>query len=122
MKLLKEFDNKEEAKVFASALLHKGIAAHLAGAYSSNYRIVTGTTKVSVWVVLNEQFEDAVKLINDPDYQVQNRLPDAEIEKFNQALEGQLPLLKINDETKNKILTGSILLASLAFILFMVLK
>jgi len=122
MKLLQEFDNQVEGKAFASALLQKGIATHLAGAYSSNYRIATGTTKVGVWIVLDDQFEDAIKLLSNPNHQVQNRLPDTEIEKFKQALEGQLPLLQINNKAKNKILTGIVLLTVVAFALVMVLK
>ncbi|PIE43839.1 MAG: hypothetical protein CSA50_02450 [Gammaproteobacteria bacterium] len=70
IKLLQEFDNKEEAKIFAITLLNKGIAVHLSGAYSSNHRIVAGTVKVGVWVAINEQLEDALHLVKNPDHEV----------------------------------------------------
>ncbi|WP_406829131.1 hypothetical protein [Microbulbifer sp. ARAS458-1] len=71
MKLLKQFESEVDAKTLSERLRHKGILTHVSSLNSfrlSSY--ATGSLKVSVWVVLSSQENDAIALLANKKHKV----------------------------------------------------
>lgn len=62
MKLICEFDNAHEADIAALHYRERGILTHVSNRYSNGLRMITGATTVGFWVVLDQQYQDALVL------------------------------------------------------------
>lgn len=79
MKLITEYDNAHEADVAALHYREKGILTHVSSRYSNGLRVITGATTVGLWVVLDEQYQDALALKQDREHQPANALTEHEM-------------------------------------------
>lgn len=69
MKLLERYEDQLEAEEVASALEAVGIPAYVSATNSHLFgRIQSGALKVSVWVALNHQFDDAQAYLKNPEH------------------------------------------------------
>lgn len=64
MKLLTQFDNEHAAREWAKCLRRKGIITHVSARYSSGHILLTNGSKIELWAILDNQYEDAIKLLN----------------------------------------------------------
>ncbi len=57
-----------------------GIATFLSGRHTNRlHGIFAGAFQVGLWVILDEQLDDALRLLEDPDHEVSRKLSRAEI-------------------------------------------
>ena len=77
----------------------------------------TGTRRIGLWVVLDEQFDDAVALLQNPDHEPTRRLDDAEMRALESEVTGSTD--RLCDEMRKPILTavGALLLLLLLFLI-----
>ena len=118
MKLLKEFTSISNAEALAEKLRHKGVLTHISSTNSNQLGgHATGAIKVAVWVVIPEQFDDAVSYLNNHKHIVRNPLSEAEMDlieaKAKEQINGSI------NNVLNKLVIGfiSILFIVLAFYL-----
>ena len=69
MKLIFETINKSEAEEIKSLLEDNGIPATMSNEYMHDIRRY-GANSLGVWIYINTQEDDALKLIENPDYKV----------------------------------------------------
>lgn len=123
MKLLRQFDSKAEAKDFAWKLLNNGIAVQLSGLASFNHKVITGTTKIGVWLLVDDQYQDALSVINNESAKVLNRVPNSQIEELKVNLDQDYVSLNISKSVWDKIIVFSlILIGLLLFLAFMAIN
>jgi hypothetical protein len=79
MRLLCEFDDLGGAENLANTLRSKGIAIYISGVNSRAHRVVTGTLKVGLWIILDDQLDAAHKIKNGLRYELKNKLTEQEI-------------------------------------------
>lgn len=80
MKLLTEFESASEADIASSRLERKGIATFVSNRHPGEFTFGTGgPLGVGLWVVLDNQYEDASALLLDPDHTVTHPLSVEEI-------------------------------------------
>lgn len=80
MTLLKEFVSASDAEALVERLRAKGVLTHLSGMNSNQLgAIATGTLKVGVWAVLNEQVDDAIALLTNNSHLVETPLTEEEM-------------------------------------------
>ena len=80
MKLLISSDDNEYLYNQQHLLESNGIPAYISSS-DSNRVIPFGISKASLWVYLDEQYDEAMQLIKDPDYEVQNKV---DVERFRE--------------------------------------
>jgi hypothetical protein len=87
MKLVRDFTEQEFAESFALKLRSKGIPSHFAMFRGNNtHRYGGGPETWAVWVLIDEQHEDALKLIKSSRHKVTNPLSEDEIVAFEENL------------------------------------
>ena len=80
MRLIAEYSNLVDAELASHRLESRGIATFVSSKRS--YRmgaLFTGAFRVGLWVVLDRQFEDARRLLDDPDHEVSMPLTSTEL-------------------------------------------
>lgn len=86
MKLLRKMDNEMEAQQIALSLRSKGIVTHDSRKATHNSGMLnTSFDSIAVWAVLEKQHEDAVNVLNDPDYVIQNPLTTLEMQELENS-------------------------------------
>ena len=80
MRLVAKYSSDTDAKLASQRLESKGIATFISSKRS--YRLgalFTGAFHVGLWVVLDRQFEDARRLLEDPNHKVSMPLTSTEM-------------------------------------------
>jgi len=72
-RLLKSIDTSQ-LHVFKELLEANGIPAHINGENTARAITPFLMTEPSLWIYLDDQLEDALKLMRDPDYEVVNKV------------------------------------------------
>lgn len=80
MKLLISSGDNEYLYNQQHLLESNGIPAYISSS-DSNRVIPFGISKASLWVYLDEQYDEAMLLIKNPDYEVQNKI---DVERFRE--------------------------------------
>ncbi len=77
MKLVQDFTDQNEALGFSLKIRAKGIPNHVAMFRGNNtHRYGGGPKTWAVWVLIDSQFEDAVKLIRNSRHKIKNPLSE----------------------------------------------
>lgn len=80
MRLVRRYFDLANAENDAEFLEGRGIPTHLSSKASFSLGGAhTGAIRVGLWVILNSQFADAVKVLEDPNYPVSSPLSKAQI-------------------------------------------
>ena len=79
MKLVQRYRNFQEAEEKAALLRSAGVLAHVADEYSNVHSYASGAFEVSLWVVIDDQFDDACNVLNHEDYTVGNPLSEQQM-------------------------------------------
>ena len=88
MKLLKTYSLVGDAEERCRFLETNGIAAFVSSKRSIRLgRIFTGAFQAGLWVVLDDQYLDAVQLLDNPQHQVARRLSQTEIAEIRQSID-----------------------------------
>ncbi|MFT6276262.1 MAG: hypothetical protein ACJAZ0_002367 [Halioglobus sp.] len=98
MKLICEFDNAHEADIAALHYRERGILTHVSSRYSNGLRMITGATTVGFWVVLDQQYQDALVLKQDMEYQPVTALTEQEMTELEHLAKNTL------EDSSSKIL------------------
>lgn len=85
MKLLEQYQSTYDAERVALELRRKGILAQVSDKFANPHSFASGAFKVGLWVIVDEQFDDAFSVLNDQDYEVQNPLTEVEMIAIEQA-------------------------------------
>ena len=88
MKLLTEYETASEADIASFRLEQKGIATFVSSRRPMGFLIVsTGAPMIGLWVVLDDQYEDAMALLFNPDHTVIHALSAEEIETVKNGIQ-----------------------------------
>lgn len=90
MQLLRKYHSLLDAQQDAMNLRSRGVATHISG--KESYRaapIFSGVFYVSLWVVLDHQYDDALALLDDPDHTVNDPLPAEDIDVLEADFNGE---------------------------------
>ena len=85
MKLLNQYQDINEAERVANKLETKGILSFVSSKRSynlSSYK--TGALKVGVWIVLNNQYSDAVSFLKNKNHKIQSAISPEEIKTLKE--------------------------------------
>ncbi len=82
MKLIQTYPNFQQADEKALMLRRAGVLAHVADEFSNVHSYASGAFEVSLWVVLDDQYEDACNLLADEDYSVTRPLTENEMQQM----------------------------------------
>ena len=75
MKLLTQYETDSEADSVSARLEDKGIATYVSSRNALGFPgWSTGPAMVGLWVLIDEQYEDAMALLYDPEHTVSNPL------------------------------------------------
>lgn len=117
MKLLSEFESEEFAEKTSEDFRNKGILTYISSADSKRLgSFKTGALKVGLWVVIDEQYEDALLLLRDPSHQVKVHLSSEEMQLLEDRVNSANK--KYLDSFVNKALFIAVILGSILFIIF----
>jgi len=117
MKLLAEFENAHEADLAAMRYREKGILTYVSSRHSNSFRVITGATQVGLWVVLDDQYSDAVELRKNDSHQPSIRLSEEEMLQLEELGRDQLK------ESGSKMLSAlayTVIVTALAVYIFYV--
>lgn len=102
MKLFEAFDNDDVIYDMADLLRKNGILTYISGKHTSSMRIPgIGPKRLALWVVLDDQFEDAKMLLADPDHKVKHKLTEDQMRQMEQK-DGEL-ILKYFSNSPNAV-------------------
>ena len=92
MKLLQRFSSPIEAQQACDFLRQHGIAAQVTGAddLGGVAQLSRKPGRSKLWVMLEEQHEDALRLLEDPEHRVEHPLEPEQIELLDQDIHGDL--------------------------------
>jgi hypothetical protein len=94
MQLFKSFEHLSEAELVAMQMRNKGIMTHVANRNSKNLGAIgAGPLQIGLWVVLDEQYEDARQLYDNPDHVVSEPLSEAQMRQLEAEVEDSRGLL-----------------------------
>lgn len=83
MKLIREYNDANEAEIISNSLREKGVMSTVTSADSQRLgRFKSGSLKVGLWVMFEEQLNDAVQLLENPDHQPEYKIPLDEIHRI----------------------------------------
>ena len=87
VKLLSTYSSVSDAEDRSRFLESKGIAAFVSSKHSMRLgRYFTGAFRVGLWVILDEQYDDAIRVLNDSHHEVSYKLPQSEIAAIRQSI------------------------------------
>lgn len=124
MKLLDQFYDENKANELAWELRQKGILTHISSKRSYQLgRIRTGVFKVGLWVVLDKQFNDAKKLLKNPNHVIGFKLSEEEMLTLEKEAEASFSrdISGLFTKSANWIMT-LVLLAIIGFISYKVIN
>jgi len=84
MQLLFESESSEKINSTKELLESRGIPVFISGTESFRMRPLLVLYRKGVWVCLDEQFDDAVMLLKNPDHEVSNPV---DVDAFHSSLE-----------------------------------
>ena len=118
MKIVYKTNDVNEAHNICQLLENKGIPSQVRenGLTNRGSHIPNGN---EVWIYLNEQHTDAVKLINDPNHNVANSL---DIEEFYSNLNNQAALYSVNEQMLKFVKYGSVVVLCVILAVFIFIK
>ncbi len=89
VKLLTQYETESEADIASMRLEHKGIATFVSSRRPMGFPLGSvGPPMIGLWVVLDDQFDDASALLFNPDHEVTHALSFDEIETIKQGIQG----------------------------------
>ena len=95
MRLIHKSNNYVDVAEIESRLLAQGIPCKIVEG-SLNKVGINMPNGYTLWVYFNEHEDDAINIMNNPDYQSLNGMGDDELEKFMQQIHNESGLSKIN--------------------------
>ena len=116
MKLIAEFERAHDADLASIAYREKGILTHVSSRYSNNLRIITGAMTVGLWVILDDQYADAIALKNNRAHQPVTSLSEDEMIQL-EAL-GQIHYEQTSSKMLSFIGTSIAIIALAGYILY----
>ena len=111
MRLIAEYGTAHDADIAALEYREKGILTHVSSRYSNGLRIITGAMSVGLWVVLEEQYEDAEALKKNGEHRPATALTEQEMIELE-----ALTKLKL-ENTGSKILLALVYGIAVSFLL-----
>jgi hypothetical protein len=97
MHMVAKYETRSEADERAAFLQSHGIATHVSDMVSMRPNLAhQGRFRAGLWVVLEAQYDDAIKLLEDPDHDVGNPLSVDQMARVETdgVLEARTTLLK----------------------------
>lgn len=83
MRMIEKYQSRSEADERAAFLRSRGIATHVTDMTSLRLNLAhQGRFRAGLWVLLEEHYEDAAQLLEDPDHTVANPLSEEEMERL----------------------------------------
>ena len=124
MKLVRDYHYQSDAKDLSLKLRKKGVLSFTAPSRAIPNQPLSGLYKrhnfrTGVWVVLEQQYSDAIKLAKGNRHTVQNPLTEEQMKEI------ELELEKVKAKSRDKrLLTATLLIASALFaiVIFSVLR
>ena len=124
MKLIDQFTSLSDANEICSKLRNAGILAYVSSAQSYMLsRVKTGALKVGLWIILDDQFEDAKELLRNPKYKPKVVLTEQEmIDLEIEAKQAKIASSKMLFEKAAAWFFGSIICGLIAFVVYGVIN
>jgi hypothetical protein len=86
MKLLAKFPSEIDAQIDAANLRRRGILTYISSKHAHHMsKYFTGSLQVGLWVVLEQQYEDAYKIYTGVPCEVRHPLTEAEMDELEKA-------------------------------------
>lgn len=83
MKLISRYESRSDAEERATFLRSRGIATHVTDMHSMRLNLAhQGRFRAGLWVLLEDQLDDAAKLLDNPDHEVVHPLSDEEMHEM----------------------------------------
>ncbi len=111
MKLLIDSDDNEYLSNQQHLLESNGIPAYISNR-DSNRVIPFGISKAGLWVYMDEQYDEAMALLKDPNYVVQKQIDMAQFRELAEEIEQDRSGF---NATMRDLLLGSVLLLTAIF-------
>ena len=116
MRMIEEFESAHDAEIASLNYRGKGILTHVSSSHSNSLWVITGARKVGLWVVLEDQYQDAIELGKNHSHCPLTALSEDEMIHLEALGKKQL------EESSSKILSvmgyGFIVLALTVYILY----
>jgi hypothetical protein len=90
MKLIDEFESAHDADLASLNYREKGILTQVSSRHSNSLRMITGATKVGLWVVLDDQYQDAIELRKNRSHRPSTTLSEDEMNQLEVLGKSQL--------------------------------
>lgn len=108
MKHLTDFDDLYTAQTTSNRLRASGVLTHVSNEHSRTHSFITGAFSVGLWVILDEQYNDAIGLLNNKQHVVDTPLSEDEMTTLE--LEAKT---NFNHELKTGILANIFIIPTL---------
>lgn len=82
MRLLRKYLAAEDAYAAQSMLREHGILSSVFGSEAKRMSVFTGTMEVTLWVLIDEQFNDASALLENENHHVSSALTEEQIQEL----------------------------------------
>jgi len=87
MRILSQYETLYDADSVSEMLKVRGIATYISGKHEEwAGSFSNGPAGAALWVVLDEQYEDAMQLLNDPDHKVKTALSAGDIRSLESSM------------------------------------
>ncbi len=97
MKLIQEYSSEFDAESASEKLRKRGILTHISSVQSHRLSsIKTGTLKVGLWVVLNNQYRDGCKILAKKQCKVRNPLSEEQMREIERENANNAPGLLLS--------------------------
>lgn len=100
MRMIDEFESAHDAQIASLNYRDRGILTHVSSSHSNSLWVITGARKVGLWVVLEDQYQDAIELGKDTSYCPATALSEDEMVELELLGKKQL------EESSSKILSA----------------
>jgi len=112
MKLLRHYSHTSDAEDAARKLESKGILTHVTAKYSQRLsRHMTGALKAGLWILIDDQYEDAREFLNNPRHKITTGIAPKEIQRMR-----ELAKPRVFEALNTAIVYGGILAIIMLFI------
>lgn len=86
MQLISRYESRSDAEERAAFLRSRGIATHVTDMHSMRLNLAhQGRFRAGLWVLLEDQYDDAARLLEDPDHEVRHPLSEEEMHEMATA-------------------------------------
>ena len=114
MKLLKQYNSASDAKDDAAMLEMRGVPTHVTAKYSQSMsRLHTGALKAGLWILIDEQYEDAYNFLNNSKHRITTGIDQKEIQRIKNLAKPRVY------EALNTALVYGVILALLLLFVFL---